>query len=122
MSKFQFPDLSPEDEKIIKSYCKMMGYQSIIDKKNRIAKIRFENKSVYIVKIIYKGKIVLGTAKTSIDNNGNLKYEKFENLYVKYEEARRIQKMLPTLSGKVDIFVKAVFGLAYFLEPKLKHI
>jgi len=122
MSKFQFPNLSPEDEKIIKSYCKMMGYVSVIDRKNRIAKIKYENKSVYIVKIVYKGKIVLGTAKTSIDSNGNLRYEKFENLYVKYTEALSIQKMLPPLTGKVDIFVKAIFGLAYFLEPKLKSI
>ena len=105
MSKFKFPDLTPEDEKIIKAYCKMMGYQSVIDRKNRIAKIKCEAKSVYIVKIMYKGKIVLGTAKTSIDSNGNLKYEKFENLYVKYQEAMSIQKMLPPLTGKVDTFV-----------------
>lgn len=100
----------------------MMGYTSIIDRKNKQAKIKFEERSVYIVKTIYKGKIVLGTAKTKIGPDGKIVYEKFENLYVKYKDALWIKSLCPDVHGKIQGFFQAVFGLAYFCEQKIKSL
>lgn len=121
MSNFQFPNLTPRDKKIIKGYCSLMGYTSIIDEKNKIAKIMAFGKSMYIVKHeLDNGMVALLACKTAFDKQGNLVYKYTENLYIKYKEAYEMKGAFgKEIKGNVLNFYRLLFGLPYFFENHL---
>ena len=120
MSKFEFPALTSQDEKIIREYCKLMDYQFICDRKKKIAKIKAFERSLYVVKAEVNGSIALIACKTSFDKQGNLVYDKPENIYLKYREAISERCIFPKeLRGKILHFYRAIYGLAFFVPNHL---
>jgi hypothetical protein len=121
MSKFTFPVLTERDKKIIKGYCSLMGYTSVIDEKNKIAKISAFGKSMYIVKQeLENGMIALLACKTGIDKDGRLVYKYTENIYLKYKEAYEMKGIFgPNMKGDVLNFFRLTFGLPFFFENQI---
>jgi hypothetical protein len=120
MSKFQFPALTSQDEKIVREYCKLMEYEFLLNRKKKIAKIKAFEKSLYIVKAEVDGSIALLATKTSFDKQGNLVYDNPENIYLKYKEAVMERSIFgKELKGKILYFYRAIYGLAFFLKNEL---
>lgn len=120
MSKFKFPALTSQDEKIIREYCKLMDYEFICDRKKKIAKIKAFERSLYVVKAQIDGSTTLIACKTSFDKQGNLVYDKPENIYLKYREVIAERTIFPKeLRGKILHFYRAIYGLAFFVPNHL---
>lgn len=120
MSKFQFPRLTSQDEKIVREYCKLMDYEFICDRKKKIAKIKAFERSLYVVKAEVNGSIALIACKTSFDKEGNLVYDKPENIYLKYREAIAERAIFgKELKGKILHFWRAIYGFAFFVPNHL---
>lgn len=120
MSKFQFPALTSQDEKIVREYCKLMEYEFLLDRKKKIAKIKAFDRSLYVIKAEVNGSIALIACKTSFDKQGNLVYDKPENIYLKYREAISERCIFPKeLKGKILHFYRAIYGLAFFVPNHL---
>ena len=120
MSKFQFPRLTSQDEKIVREYCKLMEYEFLLDRKKKIAKIKAFDRSLYVIKAEVNGSIALIACKTSFDKQGNLVYDKPENIYLKYREAISERGIFPKeLRGKILHFYRAIYGLAFFVPNHL---
>jgi hypothetical protein len=120
MSKFKFPALTSQDEKIIREYCKLMDYEFICDRKKKIAKIKAFERSLYVVKAQIDGLTTLIACKTSFDKKGNLVYDKPENIYLKYREAVSERPIFgKELKGKILHFWRAIYGFAFFVPNHL---
>lgn len=120
MSKFQFPALTSKDEKIIREYCKLMEYEFLLDRKKKIAKIKAFDRSLYVIKAEVNGSIALIACKTSFDKQGNLVYDKPENIYLKYREAIAERAIFgKELKGKILHFWRAIYGFAFFVPNHL---
>ncbi len=120
MSKFQFPRLTSQDEKIVREYCKLMEYEFLLDRKKKIAKIKAFDRSLYVIKAEVDGTTALIACKTSFDKQGNIVYDKPENIYLKYREAIAERAIFPKeLKGKLLHFYRAIYGLAFFVPNHL---
>lgn len=120
MSKFEFPALTSQDEKIIREYCKLMDYEFICDRKKKIAKIKAFERSLYVVKTEIDGLTTLIACKTSFNKEGNLVYDKPENIYLKYREAIAERPIFgKELKGKILHFWRAIYGFAFFVPNHL---
>lgn len=121
MSKFEFPDLDKVDITLIKEYCRIMGYKSIIDRKKGYAKITNGIQSMYIVKAQQGDKVVLGFAKTKSTSNGVV-FIRFQSLYFLLEQAKSFQHHFVPQENDNANFLNTLFrtgfGPQYFQQQE----